>query len=110
MRKGDKNRLEGRGLRWCDIGFEKNNLRQPYACLGNRRRLQADKMGIGNEDNFIFCLSDGSELSRSRVEVQLEMIEKHMIEGAHMCWEIKKRRKCFLWKICLKKYIYKKNT
>lgn len=37
-------------------------------------------MGIGNEDNFVFCLPDRSELSCSRVEIQLEMTEKHMLE------------------------------
>lgn len=54
-------------------------LSQVYEILSEKKR-QADNMGIGNEDNFIFCLPDGSELSRSRVEMQLEMIEKHMIE------------------------------
>lgn len=54
-------------------------LSQVYEILSEKKR-QADNMGIGNEDNFIFCLLDGSELSRSCAEIKLEMTEKHMTE------------------------------
>lgn len=101
---------EARALRWCDIDFEKKlisvnhtlvwvtgeghmldtpktkaskrkipMLSQAYDILLEMKR-QADNKGMGNADNFVFCLPDGSELSRSRVEIQLEMIEKHMLE------------------------------
>lgn len=35
-------------------------------------------MGIGNPENYVFCLPDGAELSRARVEIELEKIEKKM--------------------------------
>ncbi|MDE6219037.1 MAG: site-specific integrase [Lachnospiraceae bacterium] len=38
----------------------------------------AVSIGIGNEDNFVFCLPDGSAISRERVTVQLNHIEKKM--------------------------------
>ena len=38
-------------------------------------------MGIGNADNYVFCLPDGKEISRARVTTQLEHIEKKMIEN-----------------------------
>ena len=99
-----------RALRWCDIDFEKKlisvnhtlvwitgeghmldtpktkaskrkipMLSQVYDILSEKKK-QADSMGTGNEDNFVFCLPDGSELSRSRIEIQLEITEKHMLE------------------------------
>lgn len=36
------------------------------------------RTGIGNEDNFVFCLPDGSAISRERVTVQLDHIEARM--------------------------------
>lgn len=44
-------------------------------------KKQADDAGIGNDDNYIFCLPDGSEISRARVELELEKVEKQMIEN-----------------------------
>ena len=101
---------ETRALRWCDIDFEKKlisvnhtlvwvtgeghmldtpktraskrkipMLSQVYDILSVKKK-QADSMGTGNEDNFVFCLPDGFELSRSRIEIQLEITEKHMLE------------------------------
>ncbi len=37
-------------------------------------------MGIGDGDDFVFCLPDGSEISRARVTTQLENVEKKMLE------------------------------
>ena len=39
---------------------------------------EAVSIGIGNDDNFVFCLPDGSAISRERVTVQLNHIEKKM--------------------------------
>lgn len=55
-------------------------LLQAFDILSEKKR-QADRMKIGNDDNYVFCLPDGSELCRSRVEIQLEMTEKHMLEN-----------------------------
>ena len=54
-------------------------LLQVYDILSEKKK-QADSMRTGNEDNFVFCLPDGSERSRSRIEIQLELTEKHMLE------------------------------
>lgn len=39
---------------------------------------EADNAGIGSGENFVFCLPDGAEISRARVELELEKIEKRM--------------------------------
>ena len=99
---------EARALRWCDIDFENKvinichtmiwvegeghrldmpktkaskrkipMLQQAYIVLYDMKE-RAEKMGIGNPENYVFCLPDGAELSRARVEIELEKIEKKM--------------------------------
>lgn len=99
---------EARALRWCDVDFENKvinirhtmiwvegeghrldtpktkaskreipMLQQIYILLYNKKE-RAEKMGIGNPENFVFCLPDGAVLSRARVEIELEKIEKKM--------------------------------
>lgn len=41
-------------------------------------KQQADSIGIGEKDNYVFCLPDGTEISRARVTTQLEHIEEQM--------------------------------
>ena len=43
-------------------------------------KKRADEMGIGGDDNYVFCLPDGSEISRFRVANELKRIESDMME------------------------------
>ena len=43
-------------------------------------KKRADEMGIGGADNYVFCLPDGSEISRFRVANELKRIESAMME------------------------------
>ena len=43
-------------------------------------KKRADEMGIGGDDNYVFCLPDGSEISRFRVANELKRIESAMME------------------------------
>lgn len=47
-------------------------LSQVCEILSDKKR-QTDSLEIGNEDDFIFCPPDGTELSRSHVEIQLDI-------------------------------------
>jgi len=38
----------------------------------------ADELNIGSMDDFVFCLPDGTALTRFRVENELKRIEKRM--------------------------------
>ena len=43
-------------------------------------KKRADEMGIGGDDNYVFCLPDGFEISRFRVANELKRIESAMME------------------------------
>lgn len=100
---------EARALQWKDVDFEKKLIRVNHTLITlvgggymldtpktrKSKRIiplipqaeeiliemkkHADDMGIGNSDNYVFCLPDGSEISRERVTLQLKHIEKQMI-------------------------------
>lgn len=102
---------EARALRWNDIDFNKKMIHVNHTLVTligggyildapktrtskriipmlsqaeeilREMKKQADDAGIGRDDNYIFCLPDGSEISRARVELELEKIEKRMIEN-----------------------------
>ncbi len=102
---------EARALQWENVDFEKKLIRVNHTLIElegggymldtpktkTSKRIipllpqaeeilmemkrQADGMGIGNGDNFVFCLPDGSEISRARVTTQLEHTEKKMLEN-----------------------------
>ena len=42
------------------------------------RKEEAESMGNGGDENYVFCLPDGGPISRARVELELERIEKRM--------------------------------
>ena len=87
---------------------KETDIRKPYACGNKRRGIhagrpktkkskrkipmletayeiladmkgKAESMGVGGEGNYVFCLPDGSEISRYRVESQLKKIEERMV-------------------------------
>lgn len=101
---------EARALQWKDVDFEKKLIRVNHTLITlvgggymldapktrTSKRIipllpqageilmemkkQADGMGIGNADNYVFCMPDGTEISRARVTTQLGHIEKKMKE------------------------------
>lgn len=101
---------EARALQWKDVDFEKKLIHVNHTLItlaGGGYMLDtpktktskriipllpqaeeiliemkkcADNMGIGNGENFVFCLPDGVEISRERVTTQLKHIEKKMAD------------------------------
>lgn len=100
---------EARALRWMDIDFEKKLISVNHTLVEttgggymldtpktktSKRKIpiletaydilkdmkeKAESMNIGGEENYVFCLPDGSEISRFRVEYQLKKIEERMV-------------------------------
>lgn len=100
---------EARALRWMDIDFEKKLISVNHTLVEttgggymldtpktkkSKRKIpmletayeilkgmkeNAENMNIGGEENYVFCLPDGSEISRFRVEYQLKKIEERMV-------------------------------
>ena len=52
-------------------------LQQIYDLLQDMKE-KAEETGTGNPENYVFCLPDGEVLSRARIEIELEKIEKKM--------------------------------
>ncbi len=107
---------EARALRWCDIDFGKKIisvnhtlidatgggylLDTPKTKCSKRKvpmnrdvkgillgiRQEADRNGMGADEDYVFCLPDGGEISRHRVDAELGKIEKKMME-AGICAE-----------------------
>ena len=99
---------EARALRWKDIDFEKKKIRVAHTLVGDTQAVRhldtpktksskreipmlskeydilvnlkesADELNIGSMDDFVFCLPDGTALTRFRVENELKRIEKRM--------------------------------
>lgn len=101
---------EARALRWRDIDLERKQICVVHTLFGDTRAEQdlgptksktstrkvpmlskvydillhlkerADDLEIGSMNNYVFCLPDGSALSRFRVEDELMRIETKMLE------------------------------
>ena len=99
---------ELRSLRWCDIDFENRKMYVNHTMIwvegqGNYMELpktkssersiplnenmfsflsgikrSADDMGLGKDENYVFCLPDGKPISRYRVTSQLNKIQQRM--------------------------------
>lgn len=44
-------------------------------------KKNADKKGVGNPENYVFCLPDGMPISRYRVSIELEKIQTRMSDA-----------------------------
>ena len=101
---------EVRALRWKEIDLEKKQLHVNHTLIDvggegfrletpktktsrrtipmlsqvedilERRKLTAKEEGHEGKEDFVFCLPDGSPLSRFRIANELERIEKHLSE------------------------------
>lgn len=101
---------EARASRWKDVDFNKKTLHVNHTLIAlvgggymldtpktkTSKRIiplipqaeksliemkkRADDAGIGRGDNFVFCLPDGSEISKARVTTQLKKLKKQMAD------------------------------